>query len=179
LNFLVHVNDVLNADAVARTGAVFASLAGSARAAMPWSAGTCVVDQDHNSATPNAEMGSLLAMRSAMITTPSAGMAAAAPVTKSLDGTAPPPRNVDKLAVLQSVETATKLGPSVVTTATLCLGMGVRARAPWTVGTTAAILMVQIKPPCVQSSVAIAWLQPRKRAMMATLKKGMDATDVS
>mmetsp|Transcript_81579 Transcript_81579/g.132225 ORF Transcript_81579/g.132225 Transcript_81579/m.132225 type:complete len:361 (-) Transcript_81579:183-1265(-) len=147
-----------------------------ARTSALWSAGSCVVDQHHNSATPYAEMGSLLVTRSAMITTPSAGMAATAPVPRSLDGTAPPPRNVDKLAVLQSVETARKLGPSVVTTATLCLEMGVRTRAPWTVGTTAAILTVQIKPPCVRSHVATAWLQPRKRAMMATLKQGMDAT---
>jgi len=149
-----------------------------ARTNVLWSAGSCVMDQHHNSVTPYAEMGSLLVTRSVTITTQSAEMAAAAPVPRSLDGTASPPRNADKLAVLQSVETARKLGPSVVMMATLCLEMGVRTHAPWNVGTTATILMVQIKPPCVQSHVATAWLQPRKCAMMAMLKQGMDATAV-
>jgi len=110
--------------------------------------------------------------------TQTAAMAAAAPVLRRQDGLAPTP-SADRQAAAKCVATTSQLLARNAMTATLLLVMGVQTSASWSVDTRAAILMVRLKPLCVQSSVATAWLQPRKRAMMATLKKGMDATDVS
>jgi hypothetical protein len=125
----------------------------------------------------SAEMGSLLVTRPVTMATQIKAMAAAAPVFRRRDGPAPTP-SADRQAAAKFVATTSKLLARNVMMATLPLVTGVRTSASWTVGTRAAILMVRIKPLCVRSSAATAWLQPRKRAMMATLKKVMDATDV-
>jgi hypothetical protein len=130
----LQARDVMTATLSPETGA---------RTSAPWSAGTFVMHQHHNPAIQYVEMGSLLATKAAMITTPSAGMVAAASVPRSLDGTAPPPRNADEPAVLQSVETARKLEPRFVMMETMTLtGTVVRTRARWTAGTRAATMTV-------------------------------------
>jgi len=110
--------------------------------------------------------------------TETTAMAAAAPVLRRRDGPALTP-SADRQDAARFVATTSQLLVRNAMMATLLLVTGVQTSASWSVGTRAGILMVWLKPLCVRSSVATAWSQPRKRAMMATLKKGMDATDVS